>query len=86
MAKNRIGLGTVYSPELSVQADEVPIRMNSPTRNSVSPNEIKIQWTEISADVDTGRDTVVYYHVKWEETTSVWTTLTNWPTTTTILT
>lgn len=65
-AKNRVGLGTVYSSELSVTADNVPIRMNNPTRNSVSPNEISIDWTGISADVDTGRDSVVYYHVKWE--------------------
>jgi hypothetical protein len=60
--------------------------MNSPTRHSVSPKEITIEWTGISADVDTGRDTVIFYHVKWEETTNVWTTLTNWPVTTTMLT
>ena len=86
VAKNRVGLGTVPSAELSVTADEVPIRMNSPTRNSVSPTEITINWTEISADVDTGRDPIVYYHVKWEQTPNVWTTLTNWPSSTTILT
>ena len=86
VAKNRVGLGTVPSAELHVTADEVPLRMNSPTRNSVSPTEITIDWTEISADVDTGRDPIVYYHVKWEQTPNVWTTLTNWPSSTTILT
>ena len=40
--KNHIGWGTVYSAELSVTADQVPIRMNNPTRHSVSPNSIKI--------------------------------------------
>lgn len=85
-AKNRVGFGTIYSAELLVTADEVPIRMNSPTINSVNPKDITIEWTGISAEVDTGRDSVIFYHVKWEQTTNVWTTLTTWPTTTTMLT
>jgi hypothetical protein len=85
-AKNNIGLAldTAFSAELLVTADEVPIRMNNPTRHSVTPNSIKIQWSTISLDADTGRDSVVFYHVKWEQSTGSWVTLTNWPTQNTI--
>lgn len=75
----------MYSPELSVTADEVPIRMNNPSRSAVTPNSIKFTWSGISADADTGRDSVIYYHVKWEQTANNWVYLTNWPTTTAIL-
>jgi hypothetical protein len=77
-------LGTVYSSEVSVTADEVPIRMNDPTRSSVTPYSIKIAWNGITTDADTGRDSVIYYHVKWEQTSNNWVYVTNWPTNTDI--
>jgi hypothetical protein len=53
-------------------ADEVPIRMNSPSQDTVTPTSIKFSWNPISLNSDTGRDAVIYYHVDWEETTGKW--------------
>jgi hypothetical protein len=68
-----------------IQADEIPISMSTPTRGTVNPNSITINWTPITSAAQTGRDDIIYYHVMWEQTASSWVYLTNWPTTTTIL-
>ena len=60
--KNHIDWGTVYGEGL-LQADEVPISMSTPTRGSVDPNSIQINWPSITSAGETGRDDVVFYHV-----------------------
>jgi hypothetical protein len=81
-----IGSSSAYSPTLSVLADEVPIRMNNPTLVGVTPNSVSLTWSPISLPADTGRDNVIYYHVKWQPTGGTYQVLTNFPTSTTILT
>ncbi len=82
-----IGGSTAYSSTLSVPADEVPIRMNNPTLVGVTPNSFSLTWSPISLPADTGRDDVIYYHVKWLPTGgTTYQVLTNYPTSTTILT
>ena len=60
--------------------------MNSPTVVAVDPSSISLTWTPISVAADTGGDDVIYYHVKWQASPGVYTALTNYPTTTTLLT
>lgn len=64
--------------------------MNNPTKVSVDPGSIAFQWSTITLDTDTGRDNVIFYHVYWDQQKGVaannWMTLTNYPTSTTILT
>lgn len=60
--------------------------MNNPTVTSVDPTVIGIQWSTITLDADTGRDPVIYYHVKWQYGGGTPVYLTNYPTTTTLLT
>jgi hypothetical protein len=82
-----IGGSTAYSSTLSVPADEIPIRMNNPTLVGVTPNSFSLTWSPISLPADTGRDDVIYYHVKWLPTGgTTYQVLTNYPTSTTILT
>ena len=59
--------------------------MNTPIEVSVSPKTIKFSWTGISDVADTGRDAVIYYHVYWMKTVGNYVRLTNYPTTTVIL-
>ncbi len=61
--KNLLGWGTVYSAELSVQADEVPISMSTVTVGTITPTTIDLSWSEITLATQTGRDAVTYYHV-----------------------
>jgi len=83
-----MGIGGInaYSTTLSVPADSVPLRMNNPTSVSVTPNSISLTWSPISLAADTGSDDVIFYHLKWESTPGTFTVLTNYPTSTTILT
>jgi hypothetical protein len=83
-----MGIGGIsaYSAILSVPADMVPVRMNNPTLVGVTPNSISLSWTPISLATDTGGDDVIFYHLKWEATTGNFQVLTNYPTSTTILT
>ena len=83
-----MGIGGIsaYSAILSVPADMVPVRMNNPTLVGVTPNSISLSWTPISLATDTGGDDVIFYHLKWEATPGNFQVLTNYPTSTTILT
>ena len=73
---NRVGFGTTYSSEVTIKADEVPIRMNTPTASTISPKSITIAWSAITADADTGRDSVIYYQLQHRQTSSdSWTIL-----------
>jgi hypothetical protein len=38
--------------------DEVPVA-------DITPKTIKLTWSAISSDEDTGRDTVLYYELQW---------------------
>jgi hypothetical protein len=60
--------------------------MNNPTLVAVTPNSISLTWSPISLTSDTGGDDVIFYHLKWEETTGNYQVLTNYPTSTTIIT
>lgn len=67
LPKNRVDWGTVYSNVLSVLADEVPTRMNTPTIVSIDPKKISLQWAEITSDADIGRDTIIFYSIEWDQ-------------------
>ncbi len=81
-----IGGTSAYSPTLSVPADSVPIRMNNPVLVEVTPNSVSLIWSPISLPADTGGDDVIYYHVKWQPTGGSYQVLTNYPSSTMILT
>lgn len=61
-ARNGVGFG-VYSSNLVVRTDSVPLNMNAPTDFSIDPNKIVLNWTAITADIDTGRDPVIFYQL-----------------------
>jgi hypothetical protein len=86
-AKNAVGFGT-YSSTVTALADAIPIRMNNPTSTSVNPSSISLTWSPITDVADTGRDVVIFYHLQWENGsgTNNWEYLTNYPTSTTIVT
>lgn len=62
------GVGTGACSSVTALADSVPIRMNDPTVTlaDINPTNIMLYWTAISLDADTGRDSVIYYHVDWD--------------------
>lgn len=65
-AENGVGIGP-YSPPLTVLTDNVPTRMNNPVEDpSTNANYIKVIWDEITDEVDTGRDPVIYYKLEWD--------------------
>lgn len=64
---NGVGFG-VYSATCSVQADSVPLFMNAPNdvlQSDITPYSIKVIWSGITLDTDTGRDPVTYYELSW---------------------
>jgi hypothetical protein len=64
---NGVGFG-VYSATCSVQADSVPLFMNAPNdvlQTDITPYSIKVTWSGITLDTDTGRDPVTYYELSW---------------------
>ena len=64
--------------------------MNTPTLVSVNPDSIQIQWTPITLDADTGRDSINFYHVQWDQGKGIavndWLTVTDYPTSSTLIT
>lgn len=62
------GVGTGACSSVTALSDSVPIRMNDPTvaLSDINPTNIMLYWSAISADTDTGRDAVIYYHVDWD--------------------
>jgi hypothetical protein len=63
---NDVDYGSVYSNNLTIQADQLPTRMNTPATVSVTPTAIKISWSEITSDDDIGRDDIIFYQVEWD--------------------
>jgi hypothetical protein len=63
IAKNTLGYG-LYSDALTITTDNIPQFMNIPTATLVSPKQVDLKWTVITADADTGRDPVIYYKVE----------------------
>ena len=59
-AENGVGYG-VYSDNLMVLTDSVPLNMDTPTCVSVTDTAIVLSWTSITADSDTGRDPINFY-------------------------
>jgi len=64
--------------------------MNNPTSLTIYPGSIATQWSSISADSDTGRDPVIFYHIYWDKgkgtVANDWLTLTDYPISTTMIT
>ena len=66
-AINGVGLGQ-YSDVLEILTDNVPTRMNDPAEDpSTNANFIKVTWTGITDDADTGRDAITYYKLEWDQ-------------------
>ena len=86
-AKNGVGYGA-YSAEKIALADSVPLFMNAPDAviaADITPNRMRLTWTGISLDAQTGRDPVTYYELQWYNyETLVWDVLTS-PTQTPLL-
>lgn len=82
IAKNHIGLGTP-SAEVSILADEVPIKMSTVTVTTVVPNAITLVYTDVTLATETGRDDVTFFHVMWQDPSLNWVFVSKYPTTTT---
>jgi len=63
---NSVGWGP-YSGYLSVLTDTYPLSMPSPTLFSCTPYQIVLNWTDITADAQTGRDLIIYYQVSYRK-------------------
>lgn len=62
-----------YSDVLAVLTDNVPTRMNAPLEDpTTNATYIKVNWSPITADVDTGRDPVLYYRLEWDQGNNDW--------------
>lgn len=66
LPKNLVGWGTAYSPYLSVLTDTTPSTMNAPILVDVMPTQIKLAWTPLLTDAETGRDPIIYYRLEWD--------------------
>lgn len=74
-AINNVGMGQ-YTDLLTVLTDNVPTRMNAPVEDpSTNATYILVTWPTITAEVDTGRDPVLYYRLEWDQGNSTWTWL-----------
>jgi len=60
----------VPSEVLTINADSVPLYMNTPNvdylGNKINPKWIELTWAGISDWEHTGGDNVVYYEVEWD--------------------
>ncbi len=61
---NGVGYGA-YSSVLTINADSVPLRMNTPIEKQTDYNSIFIGWTPISDWSDTGGDNIIYYQLQF---------------------
>ena len=62
-----MGFG-VYSAVSNILVDQVPVFMNAPNAvpsADISPKSMKLTWSGITLDADTGRDPVIYYELSW---------------------
>ena len=79
-AKNGVGFG-IYSSLLSIQADSVPLYMNSPLinygANMINPNWIYVTWPGIQGDNQTGGDPANYYGLDWDQGIGSWLRVSN---------
>jgi hypothetical protein len=66
--KNGLGFG-VCSDTFTFLSDTTPKFMFSPAISSadINPSSIKITWSAITSDLDTGRDPAVFYDLQWDE-------------------
>lgn len=71
------------SAEVSILADEVPIKMSTVTVTTIVPNAITLVWTDVILATETGRDDVTFYHVQWQNPSLNWEYVSKYPTTTT---
>ena len=54
--------------------------MNTPLEDpSTNANYVKLTWTPITLEADTGRDAIIYYKVEWNQgpTIDIWEELSN---------
>ena len=66
-AVNGVGVGQ-YSDVVEILTDNTPTRMNDPVEDpTTNANLIKVTWTGIIDDIDTGRDAVIYYKLEWDQ-------------------
>jgi hypothetical protein len=50
-----------------------PGKMNAPTSLQIDPAQIKLAWTPLTTDAETGRDPISFYKLEWySATTSSW--------------
>jgi hypothetical protein len=66
LPKNLVGWGIEYSAVLDVLSDTTPGKMNTPVLLSVSYNQIKLAWTPLMSDQETGRDPINFYQLEWD--------------------
>lgn len=57
---NQAGLGP-YSTIFNVLAPTVPVKMATPTAPTITPLSIVIQWSQLTADADTGYEAITGY-------------------------
>jgi hypothetical protein len=77
LPKNQVGWGTAYSPVLTVLCDTYPSAMAVPSAITISPKQILVTWTALTADAVTGRDPISYYQLDWDQGKSDWVEITN---------
>lgn len=71
-AQNGVGIA-IYSDTEEVLTDDVPVRMNTPTEDTITnATYIKVNWEPISLPEDTGRDPIIYYKLEWDQGKGVW--------------
>jgi hypothetical protein len=75
LPKNLVGWGIEYSEELLVLTDTTPGKMNTPTSLQIDPAEIKLAWTPLTTEDETGRDPISFYMLEWYSNTT-WVELT----------
>ena len=68
-AQNNVGMGAC-SPYFAVLTCEAPIFMNPPVFNLIKPGWIYLTWTPINDSVSTGRATVNFYDLQWDQGTA----------------
>ena len=77
LPKNLVGWGIKYSEELLVLTDTTPGKMNTPASLQIDPAEIKLAWTPLTTDDETGRDPISFYMLEWySDITDSWVELT----------
>jgi hypothetical protein len=63
-AFNGMGAGA-YSSVLTVTTDDYPTQVQNLRLIYCSPKTIGIEWDALTTDVETGRDTVIYYKLEY---------------------